>query len=147
MNQTALSPCVGMCSTTYGDLVCRGCYRTTEEILNWPGFNGAEKLAVRQRLNNLIEQVASEWLVVADAALLRSQLQRYSVPFDPLAGDYSLAHLLLRQAARHIRNPQDYGIAARPAYQHLSLTELLIAMDAKLREVAGISGDAAASSR
>ncbi len=28
------TPCVGMCSTTYGDLVCRGCRRFSHEIVN-----------------------------------------------------------------------------------------------------------------
>ncbi|KAA0952431.1 DUF1289 domain-containing protein, partial [Pseudomonas sp. ANT_H14] len=26
-NQTIKTPCVGLCSTVYGDLVCRGCNR------------------------------------------------------------------------------------------------------------------------
>lgn len=29
------SPCVGLCSTTVGDRVCRGCQRTEDEIRDW----------------------------------------------------------------------------------------------------------------
>ncbi|MCZ6890305.1 MAG: DUF1289 domain-containing protein, partial [Gammaproteobacteria bacterium] len=29
------TPCIGICSTTYGDLVCRGCKRYAHEIVDW----------------------------------------------------------------------------------------------------------------
>jgi hypothetical protein len=34
-NQTIKTPCVGLCSTVYGDLVCRGCKRFHHEVINW----------------------------------------------------------------------------------------------------------------
>jgi len=44
------SPCVGKCSTAYGDDVCKGCGRTYLEVINWIIFTEEEKAAVRARL-------------------------------------------------------------------------------------------------
>ena len=47
---TTKSPCIGMCSTTYGDDVCKGCGRTFYEVHNWIRFNDEQKIEVNKRL-------------------------------------------------------------------------------------------------
>ena len=47
------TPCVGICSTTYGDDVCRGCKRFIHEVINWNSFKPEEKEAVWKRLENV----------------------------------------------------------------------------------------------
>jgi predicted Fe-S protein YdhL (DUF1289 family) len=44
------SPCIGQCSTTYGDDICKGCGRTFIEVINWIIFDDTEKAAVWARL-------------------------------------------------------------------------------------------------
>ena len=44
------SPCVGICSTVYGDEVCLGCGRTDEEVTQWNRYSDEEKKAVLARL-------------------------------------------------------------------------------------------------
>jgi len=44
------SPCVGRCSTAYGDEICRGCGRTFEEVINWIIYTDEEKAAVWGKL-------------------------------------------------------------------------------------------------
>jgi len=44
------SPCIGQCSTTYGDDICKGCGRTFIEVINWIIFDDTEKAAVWVRL-------------------------------------------------------------------------------------------------
>lgn len=44
------SPCIGQCSTTYGDDICRGCGRTFVEVVNWIAYGEEEKAAVWARL-------------------------------------------------------------------------------------------------
>ncbi|MEM9624509.1 MAG: DUF1289 domain-containing protein, partial [Pseudomonadota bacterium] len=39
MALTKRTPCVGICSTTYGDLVCRGCKRFAHEIVQWNAYD------------------------------------------------------------------------------------------------------------
>ena len=53
MPDPAGSPCIGVCSTTYGDLVCRGCYRFAHEVSEWNGYSRAQRLSVRRRLEQL----------------------------------------------------------------------------------------------
>lgn len=43
-------PCVGECTTTTGDTVCRGCGRTVEEIRDWPGYTHEQRAAVVARI-------------------------------------------------------------------------------------------------
>ena len=37
-------PCVGICSCTLGDPVCRGCGLTDEEVRDWNGYTEQQKL-------------------------------------------------------------------------------------------------------
>jgi predicted Fe-S protein YdhL (DUF1289 family) len=63
-NQTIKTPCVGLCSTVYGDLVCRGCKRYHHEVIQWNGYNADEKQAVWLRLEQLLVQVMASKLEV-----------------------------------------------------------------------------------
>lgn len=47
---TAVSPCVGYCTTVLGDDVCRSCQRSFEEITHWVGMSDAERIQVNQRI-------------------------------------------------------------------------------------------------
>lgn len=44
------SPCVGVCSTTFGDDICYGCKRTYLEVIQWNALSDAEKNQINQRL-------------------------------------------------------------------------------------------------
>lgn len=48
-----VSPCIGVCSTTYGDLVCRGCHRFAHEVAQWNGYEAHQQTAVLERLEAL----------------------------------------------------------------------------------------------
>ena len=74
-NQTIKTPCVGLCSTVYGDLVCRGCKRFHHEVIHWNGYNEEEKRAVWLRLEQLLVQVMAGKLEIFDAQRLRGQLE------------------------------------------------------------------------
>ena len=65
------TPCVGVCSTTYGDLVCRGCKRFAHEIVGWNGYQEPQRQLVWVRLEDLLAQSVRAHLRVADVSLLR----------------------------------------------------------------------------
>ena len=44
------SPCIGICSTTYGDNICCGCNRHYLEVINWNTYSDEVKLAINLRL-------------------------------------------------------------------------------------------------
>lgn len=129
------TPCVGRCSTTYGDLVCRGCKRFAHEIVQWNQYDASTRDAVWQRLLQLRDQVVWGRLEVVDADLLTSQLQRHRIRISARDSHASRAYLLLRRGARHMQRLEAYGLRALPTYDSLSARELLDLIDADYQQL------------
>ena len=96
MSRTKRTPCVGICSTTYGDLVCRGCKRFAHEIVAWNGYEPEQREQIWQRLNHLRDQVVAQFLFVADGKMLASYCQTAEIETDNTASSIYrlLAHLV-----------------------------------------------------
>ena len=47
------TPCLGICTTTFGDEVCKGCKRFSYEIVNWTKFTKEERRILNNRLEEL----------------------------------------------------------------------------------------------
>ena len=91
------TPCVGICSTTYGDLVCRGCKRFAHEIVQWNSYDATQQDAVRERLTRIRDEVL-------DAADMRRQefissgpSRRRSGGFGREEGQYRLLRFMVRR--------------------------------------------------
>ena len=98
------TPCIGLCSTVYGDAVCRGCKRYDAEIIAWNGYDEARKEAVTRRLDGWLVQAMQGRCEVIDVERL-------------LAG------------ARVITALEDYGIGVLPAVASLPVEELRDVLD------------------
>jgi uncharacterized protein len=46
----AESPCIGYCSTSFGDDVCVGCGRTADEVVKWIFMDEQEKRGIWDRI-------------------------------------------------------------------------------------------------
>lgn len=66
------TPCIGVCSTTYGDLVCRGCKRFAHEVVGWNRFAEAQRDVVWARLHRLLVESVRAYVTVVDEQRLRS---------------------------------------------------------------------------
>jgi predicted Fe-S protein YdhL (DUF1289 family) len=66
------TPCIGTCSTTYGDLVCRGCKRFAHEIVQWNGFDQGQRRVVWERLLELRAGAVASVLELVDESRLRA---------------------------------------------------------------------------
>lgn len=146
MTQRIVSPCVGLCSTTLGDEVCRGCQRHAGEILAWPGYSSSERQARLAELDALRERVAGAFLRVTDAAALEVQLRRHGLRFRDDQPPLSRAVELLRVGRDRIRDLAAYGLAPvgegeglSPAALHGRLTHRLLD-DAARRRAATEAG-------
>ena len=106
------SPCVGICSTTFGDLVCRGCKRFAHEIVQWNGFEDAQKHAVLVRLDGIRGACVTEKLVVADEVLLRERAAHYRVPEAEQLDAPNLGYEVLRRIAVQGLSLDSAGLAA-----------------------------------
>ena len=74
------TPCIGICSTTYGDLVCRGCKRFAHEIVGWNGYQESQRDLVWSRLRKLLGESVRAHLRLVDEARLRSVALDAKVP-------------------------------------------------------------------
>lgn len=49
------TPCIGICSTTNtGDIICRGCGRTSKQVIDWNTYTDDEKSAINIKLKSLL---------------------------------------------------------------------------------------------
>lgn len=130
------SPCVGLCSTTLGDPVCRGCQRGDVEILDWFGLSGEEREARMAELDALRETVAGRFLQVVDAECLEAQLLRYRIRFRPEQPALSRAVELLRVGRTRIQDLSRYGLVPGEAALGLDVAELHARLSQALTEAA-----------
>lgn len=109
MIKSVKTPCIGICSTVFGDEVCRGCKRYQNEIIEWNSFNDSEKRAVLDRLETLKVQIIDPKIKILDQSLLREKLKYYKIRFvednNPLCWVFDL----LRSGSESIQDPKDFG--------------------------------------
>ncbi len=125
------TPCVGICSTTYGDLVCRGCKRFAHEIVQWNGFDPAQRQTVWGRLLALRGGAVAAVLEVVDESRLRGQARRLGVAAADELDIETLAYELLQRVPW--RDPEvttaDLGIRASSHALTLRPEDLLALVD------------------
>ena len=126
------TPCIGICSTIYGDEVCRGCKRFCDEIIEWNTYDKEQKSSVLKRLESLTVKATSRKLTVENSPQLKKYCAQYQVKvrdeFDPLCW----AHTLLREAAEKIKNPKTAGLSIHKDFASLSLREISNLIDEDL---------------
>ncbi|WP_373186008.1 DUF1289 domain-containing protein [Halopseudomonas sp.] len=119
---TTRTPCVGLCSTVYGDLVCRGCKRFSHEIIDWNRYPHSQKVAVWSRLEQLLSQIVMARVEVVSALQLRQAMAARQLPYiedQPLA--FQIWRLLSRADAPAF---EDCGMRARPEYAQRTVKQL-----------------------
>ena len=109
MNKSVKTPCIGICSTVFGDEVCRGCKRFQHEIIEWNTYNDSEKGSVLNRLELLKVQIMQSKISVTDQDLLKSKLLDYKVKFDETNDSLCWVFDLLRSGSQSIEKPSDFG--------------------------------------
>ena len=109
MNKSVKTPCIGVCSTVFGDEVCRGCKRFQHEIIEWNTYNDIEKGSVLNRLEILKIQIMQSKISVTDQDLLKSRLLDYKVKFDETNDSLCWVFDLLRSGSQSIEKPSDFG--------------------------------------
>lgn len=124
LERKIMSPCIGVCSTGIGDVVCRGCKRFCHEVIHWNSYTDKEKQAINERLSLLLTQVVKARVVVLDEQQLRAQIEHQQIRCH-LGGDpHRWVFDLLKAGAAQIRDIGDYGLALLPEYAEMSATAL-----------------------
>lgn len=133
--QPVPTPCVGICSTTYGDTVCRGCRRYLHEIIHWNRYSDEQKRLIWRRLDSLLAQILPRYFCIDDAELLRQQLDQHRIRYRLDGNAWSWLHVLLKHGARHITDLSAFGVT-RLDTSALSLFDLKELANAELHTLA-----------
>ncbi len=133
--ETVPTPCVGICSTTYGDIVCRGCRRYLHEVVEWNRYSAEQKRLIWHRLDGLLTQVMPRYFEIIDAQLLRQTLDQLRLSYRFEATPWTWLQILLKNAARQLSELTPYGVR-RLDTSAMSLYELKELMNAELHTLA-----------
>ncbi len=131
------TPCVGICSTTYGDLVCRGCKRFAHEIVQWNGYDTEQQERVWERLIGLRDAVVTQFLHVEDEERFVQTCTAASILTEPRS---TAVYAVLSHLAAGRHSLTSAGLELQPGWQpaHLQPAEeqhaltALQAIDAEL---------------
>jgi len=110
MSKRTRTPCIGICSTTYGDEVCRGCKRFSYEIINWNSFSPEEKEAIWKRLEKLKTQIMSSRVKIFDSDLMNEGIKKYRLRVKDDLNDSSKAFEIIKQVSESFEDLMDFGI-------------------------------------
>ena len=110
MSKRTRTPCIGICSTTYGDEVCRGCKRFSYEIINWNSFSPEEKEAIWKRLEKLKTQIMSSRVNIFDSELMNEGIKKYRLRVKDDLNDSSKAFEIIKQVSESFEDLMDFGI-------------------------------------
>lgn len=130
------SPCVGFCSTTFGDPVCRGCKRLLAEVDGWNLLTTEQQQQIWQRLWQQTVVIVRQHIRISDPLLLQNQLQRFAIRHHPAAPAEVLAMDLLRAGSEKMQQLQAYGIEPLTEFNDLSPARLFNRMNRMLYEAA-----------
>jgi len=136
MNSSTESPCIGICSTVYGDNICRGCKRGYLEVIDWNRYDPPQKQAINQRLQQQIETVVADFVIIEDEEKLKSQLDQVALRPPIYSSPFFWAYELLRLKAIQIDNLSAYGLRAKPPYYTLTANGLFTKIDDRLYALA-----------
>jgi len=118
------TPCIGVCSTGIGDVVCRGCKRYAHEVIAWNGYSEEQKALIHRRLDQLLSQIVAAKLTVFDVGLLERQLRHQQIRYSPHKPPQVWVFELLRAGASQIRDCAAFGFRLEPGYRQFPLTAL-----------------------
>ena len=118
------TPCIGICSTTFGDDVCKGCKRFSHEITNWGKFSSDERAVVNSRLEQFKTTILEEKFTISDSELFESKMNEFSINFNSSLEPITWIFDLLRASSNKDLNVNDFGVEILPAFSDLSLIEL-----------------------
>ena len=118
------TPCIGICSTTFGDDVCKGCKRFSHEITSWGKFSNDERAFVNRRLEQFKSTLLEEKFTIIDGNLFESKMNEFSINYNGSLEPITWIFDLLRASVSKDLNLDDFGIEIKPEFSILSLVEI-----------------------
>ena len=132
--QRSSTPCLGICSTTYGDDVCRGGKRFIHEVINWNSYSNDEKEIVNSRLEEFKVTFLSHRFKVTDAELLSSKLKEHAINFNDALDPITWIFDLLRASSQDL-DLELFGLELLPDHRTFSLSSIKDEINTELFEL------------
>ena len=104
------TPCLGICSTTFGDEVCKGCKRFSHEIVSWTKYSLEEREIINDRLEKFKIKILQHRFKVYDSKLLSSRLDEKAINFNHSLDPITWIFDLFRAAGSQEFDLNKYGI-------------------------------------
>ena len=104
------TPCLGICSTTFGDEVCKGCKRFAHEIVGWTKYSQGEREIVNDRLEKFKIQILQHRFAITDKNLFESMLEEKAINFNHSLGPLTWIFDLFRAAGSQTFDISNFGI-------------------------------------
>ena len=131
MTRSVKTPCIGVCSTVFGDEVCRGCKRFQNEVIDWNGYQDSQKIAVLSRLESLKTQIMESKISIVNKKLLQNQLDTLDIKYVIDDNPFCWVFDHLRQASQSIDSLQDFGVVLKDGVEN-NLFELKKVIESEL---------------
>ena len=123
MERKVKTPCVGICSTVFGDQVCRGCKRFHHEVIEWNGYTDVQKETVWNRLESLKVLIMKSKIFIENQVLLQSKLDSLKISYYDKVDPYCWVFDLIKQASQSINDLSEFGL--KPLFEpDVELVEL-----------------------
>ena len=123
MERKVKTPCVGVCSTVFGDQVCRGCKRFHHEVIEWNGYTDVQKETVWNRLESLKVLIMKSKIFIENQVLLQSKLDSLKISYYDKVDPYCWVFDLIKQASQSINDLSEFGL--KPLFEpDVGLVEL-----------------------
>ena len=104
------TPCLGICSTTFGDEVCKGCKRFAHEIVGWTKYSEGEREIVNDRLEKFKIQILQHRFAITDKNLFESMLEEKAINFNHSLDPLTWIFDLFRAAGSQTFDISNFGI-------------------------------------
>ena len=104
------TPCLGICTTTFGDEVCKGCKRFSHEIVSWTKYSIEEREIVNDRLEKFKVQILKDRFEVFDEKLLSKNLDQMGINFNHSLNPLTWIYDLFRAAGSQTFDLENFGI-------------------------------------
>lgn len=130
------TPCIGVCSTIYGDEICRGCKRHFRDIIDWNHFSDPHKQQILSQLEQLTLTVMRPLCAKLHRDRLEAALKQHRIRYRPDHDSHCWAYQLLRALAGTHASLTDCGITLKPPYQTQSIAALYTEVDTQLQALA-----------
>lgn len=123
-NTRVKTPCIGVCSTGIGDIVCRGCKRFAHEVIDWNSYSEEQRQIVVDRLEQFLETIVSNIVDIFDEEKLLQQLRYQQISVNENLSASRWVFELLRTGASQIKSTDEFGFRVKPQWQRYSLEQI-----------------------